>query len=187
MYGGAKVDGSGRSQSFLDRVIGAARVDRPTYEEVERDQGATSQAAIVVVVVAIAAAIGGVSEGGSGLIGGALAALLGWAISAIFIFFVGTRVIPSQHVEADLGQVLRTTGFAQIPGILGVVGAIPIIGWLAALVALVWGIITMVVAIQSALEASVGRAIAIAILAAILSGIVTFLIALMFGITLAAF
>ncbi|HEV2529488.1 MAG TPA: YIP1 family protein [Thermomicrobiales bacterium] len=187
MYGGAQAGGAGRNQSFLNRVIGAARVDRPTYEEVERDPSATVQAAIVVVVVAIAAAIGGAGEGANGLIGGALGAMLGWVVSAGFIFLVGTRLIPSQNVEADIGQVLRTTGFAQVPGILALVGAIPVIGLLAGLVAFVWGIITMVVAIQSALEASVGRAVAIAIIAAILAAVVAFLIALIFGVTLSAF
>ena len=183
---GGQVARPGGTQSFQDRVIGAARLDRGTYEEVERDQSATTQAAIIVGVVAIAGAIGGVGDGVAGAIVGAVIAILGWVISAAFIFLVGTRIIPSKQVEADLGQVLRTTGFAQVPGILAVFGAIAVIGPILGFAGAIWGIVTLVIAIQSALEASVGRAIAIAIIAAILAGIVGVIIAAIFGVALTA-
>ena len=182
MYGGNAAAPAGPSRSFVDRVVGVARLDRSAYEEVERDQTATTQAAIVVVAVAIAGAIGGVGDGAEGAIVNGLLAILSWVIVAAFVYLIGTRVIPSKHVEADLGQVLRTTGFAQIPGILVIVGAIAVIGPILALVAFVWGIVTLVIAIQSALEASVGRAIAIGLIGVILAGIVTGIIQQIFGV-----
>jgi hypothetical protein len=171
-------------QSFTDRMIGAARLDRPTYEDVERDQNATSQAAIVVAIAAVAAAIGGISQGAEGIIFGLVSAFLGWVVSAAFIFFVGTRLIPSRHVEADMGQVLRTTGFAQVPGFLAIVGFIPVLGAIVGLVAAIWGLVTLVIAIQSALEASVGRAIAIGLIATILAAIVLAILAAILGVDL---
>lgn len=183
MYGGNATAPTGSSRSFVDRVVGAARLDRTVYEEVERDQTATTQAGIVVVAVAIAGAIGGVGDGVTGTIVGAISAILGWVVSAAFIYLVGTRIIPSKHVEADLGQVLRTTGFAQIPGILVVFGAIAVLGPILGLIALVWGLVTLVIAVQSALEASVGRAIAIAIIGTLIAGIVIAIISAIFGIT----
>ena len=51
--------------SFVERVIGALRLDAATYEEVEHDPSSLGQAAGVVAVAALAAAIGTASRGGS--------------------------------------------------------------------------------------------------------------------------
>ena len=53
-------------RTFIDRLIGAARFDILTYEEVEHDETLTGQAALVVVLVAVARAIGGIDAGSSG-------------------------------------------------------------------------------------------------------------------------
>ncbi|MFV1988222.1 MAG: hypothetical protein ACC682_13135, partial [Gemmatimonadota bacterium] len=55
-------------QTFVQRMIGAAKLDIETYEEVEHDESATTQAAAVVTIVAVAAAIGGAGGGGGGII-----------------------------------------------------------------------------------------------------------------------
>lgn len=170
------------THSFVERMIGAARVDRATYEEVENDPNATMQAAIVVVIAAVLSAIGLIFQGWEGAVAGLLTALIGWIVSSFFVYIVGTRIIPSSQVSADMGQVLRTLGFAQVPAFLLILSGIPILGIIVSLVVLVWGIITRIVAIQSALEASVGRAIGIAIIAAILQAIVLAIIYAIFGI-----
>ena len=46
------------SSSFVERVIGAIRLDPATYEEVEHDTGATWQAAAVVAAAAIFSRVG---------------------------------------------------------------------------------------------------------------------------------
>ena len=46
------------SSSFVDRVIGAIRLEPATYEEVEHDTDATWQAALVVAVAAIFSGVG---------------------------------------------------------------------------------------------------------------------------------
>jgi hypothetical protein len=51
------------SSSFVERVIGAIRLDPATYEEVEHDTGATWQAAVVVAAAAIFSGVG--SSGGN--------------------------------------------------------------------------------------------------------------------------
>ena len=57
--------------SFTERMIGAARLDIATYEEVEADTTATGQALLVVVLSSIAAGLSFVTvEGFSGLIWG---------------------------------------------------------------------------------------------------------------------
>ncbi len=180
--GGRTAQPVGSNRSFSDRLIGAARLDRSVYEEVERDTTATTQAAIVVAIAAIASAIGGLSGGWQGAVSGLIGALIGWVVSSAFIYIVGTRIIPSDRVQADMGQVLRTQGFASVPNFLLVVAAIPVLGPLVALVVFVWYIITRIIGIQSALETSVPRAVAIAIIAVILQVIATVIIAAIFGV-----
>jgi hypothetical protein len=169
------------NRTFVDRVLGAARLDRSAYEEVERDRGATGQAAMVILFAAVAAAVGGAGDGGRGLIAGLLGGLLGWVVSSAFIYVVGTRVIPSDRTEADYGQVLRTQGFAAAPTLLLVVAALPLFGGLVALGVGLWYVVTRVVAIQAALEVSLGRAVGIAIVAVILDFLVIGLLGLVFG------
>ena len=185
MYGGTYTQPAGR-RSFTDRMVAAARLDRSAYEEVEHDRGATSQAAIVILVAAVAAAIGQADEGGNGLVAGLIGGLLAWLVSSAFIYVAGTRIIPSDRVEADLGQVLRTQGFAAVPNLLLFVAAIPLFGGLVALAVGIWYLITRVIAIQAALESSLGRAVGIAIIAVILEFIVLGLIGLVFGVGLFA-
>ncbi len=180
--GGQTAQPVGPNRPFTDRLIGAARLDRSVYEEVERDTTATTQAAIVVVIASIASAIGGLSGGWQGALTGLIGALLGWVVSSAFIYIVGTRIIPSDRVEADMGQVLRTQGFATVPNFLLVVAAIPYLGPVVALIVFVWYIIARIIGIQSALETSVPRAIAIAIIAVILQTIVLAIIAAIFGV-----
>ena len=62
--------------SLTDRMKGAAMLDVATYEEVERDEGATGQAATVVAIVAVASAIGAAGSGGGAIIGGLIAAVI---------------------------------------------------------------------------------------------------------------
>ena len=180
---GARMDrGPVAGTSFVDRMIGAARLNRPTYEEVEHDTNATAQAAIIVVVAAILSGIGALGEGWQGLIGGIIGALLGWLVASAFIYLIGTRLIPSSTVEADLGQVLRTQGFADVPAFLLILGFIPVVGAIISIVVFIWTIITRIIGIQSALEASTGRAIAIGIIALILDVIVLGIVYAIFGI-----
>ncbi len=175
-----------RSRSFTDRLLAAARLDRSVYEEVEHDRGATSQAAIVILVAAVAAAIGQVDDGANGLIAGLLGGVLGWVVSSLFIYVVGTRIVPADRTQADIGQVLRTQGFAAAPTLLLVVAAIPLFGGLVALVVGLWYVITRLIAIQAALEASFLRSIGIALIAVLLEAIVLGLLGFVFGVGLFA-
>ena len=105
--------------SFDQRVIGAAKLDVRIYEEVETDTTAMPQAMGVVALSSVAAGIGAIGqEGNLGLLGGLLAALLGWALWSGLTYFIGTRILPTPQTHADWGELLRTTGFAAAPGIL---------------------------------------------------------------------
>ena len=101
--------------SFIGRMVGAAKLSVPIYEEVEADGSATGQAMGVVLLSSVAAGVGSAALG-AGIIGGAIAALLSWVIWAFLTYFVGTRLFPEPQTEADMGQLMRTLGFAQSVG-----------------------------------------------------------------------
>jgi hypothetical protein len=174
------------SGSLVDRMIGAARLDSATYEAVEHDVNATSQAAIVVVLASLAGAIGslGADHPGRGFIGGLIGGLIGWVAFAAAAYFVGTRFLPTTATEADLGQLLRVLGFAQVPSLITVLGFVPVLGALLGLIAFIWGILTTIVALRSALEMETGRAIATAIIAVIVEIIVIAIVGIILGVGL---
>lgn len=147
--------------SLTERMQGAARLDVHTYEEVEADTGATGQAATVVVIVAIASAIGGAGDGAVGIIGGMVAALLGWLIWAGITYLIGDKLLGG---TATWGELLRTLGFAQAPGVLNVLGFIPLVGTLVKVVVAFWILVAGVVAIRQALDFGTGRALVTALL-----------------------
>ncbi len=166
------------SGSLVDRMVGAARLDVPTYEEIERDENATLQAFVVVVLVAAASGLGLLFvDGVSGLFGGIARAIFSWIVFALVAYVVGTKLIPDTNTRTSVDELMRTTGFAQTPGLLSILAFIPILGWLVAIVAWIWTIVAVIVALRQALDTSTGRAIGIALL----SLVVIFIISLIFA------
>lgn len=170
------------SHSLSDRIMGALKLDEATYEEVEHDSGATTQALLIVALAAIAGAIGGAAEGVEGLIGGVLAALLGWAVFSGLVYFVGTRFLGTATTSATWQQVARTMGFAYTPQLLAVFGFIDVIGPIVALIGAIWFLVASIVAIRQALDFSTGRAVGTAIIAFIGYIILAAIIGTIFGI-----
>jgi hypothetical protein len=152
--------------SFVERAIGAAKLEAATYEEVEHDASATGQAAALIVIASLAAGIGVIRElGVLGVLFGALITLAAWSLWAVITLFVGTRLLPSPQTEADFGQLFRTLGFSATPGVLQIAAIVPMLGWLVALAASVWQLAAMVVAVRQALDyESTGRAIAVCLI-----------------------
>lgn len=159
------------------------KLDTSTWESIESDRDALTQALTVVAIAAIAGGIGGIREDGiSGLIGGLVGAIIGWVVFSFVAYVVGTRLIPGMDTEATPGELLRTMGFAQAPGVLSVFGLLGIFGTPIVLIGAIWGIVTAIVGLKTALEMSTGRAIATGIIAGLLSGFAVALILLPFGI-----
>ena len=153
--------------SFTERMIGAARLDANIYEEVEHDAGAMGQAVGVVLLSSVAAGIGSIlyMDLATALIVGSIAALLGWLIWAFLTWVIGTKLLPEQDTEADMGQLLRTIGFASAPGILRFLGVIPGIGGLLVLACDIWMLAAMVVGVRQALDyTSTWRAVGVCVI-----------------------
>lgn len=150
----------GSSRSIVDRMRGAAALDVATYEEVEADVNATGQAAIVVVIAAIAAGLGAWHFGPSHIIRSVISELLGWASWAAITHFIGTRFFGG---NATWGELLRTLGFAKSPGVLFVLGIIPLLGAFVFPIVSIWMLVAGVIAIRQALDVDTGKAILTAV------------------------
>jgi hypothetical protein len=137
------------SSSLVDRMRRAALLDASLYEEVEHDTSATGQAAVVVALAAVAAAVGNAFRGGPGLFSGLVGTLVGWAVWSGIAYVVGTRLFGGR---ATWGELLRTVGFAQAPGVLLALAVVPVLGRLVQLVVAVWLLATGFVALRQALD-----------------------------------
>ena len=176
---------------LLERMMRAARLDTSLYEEVEANTSLTSQAATVVVIVAVCQGIGGAiaaatapPQAGAGnpivvLIVGLLGALFGWVVWSYITYFIGTSIFKG---AATPGEMLRTIGFAQTPGVLGILGFIPFLGGIAGLVAGIWTLIAGVIAIRQALDFSTGKAVLTALVGWLALVIITVMLAVVFGV-----
>ncbi len=159
--------------SFVRRLVGAAALRAGIYEEVEADRRATGQALLVVLLAGTAAAVGsgGLAAGVLTQLGAHVgASLAAWTLWAFLTYQIGARLFPESQTRADVGELLRTLGFAAAPGSLLVFGAIP--GFTLPVFALAtsWMLLAMIVAVRQALDySSTGRAVAVCVLGYVLT------------------
>lgn len=135
---------------FLDRVIGVFRLNAATFEDIEHDQNATGQAAIVVGIAALLGAFGsGFSAAftNTSFFGNFFSTLIwtfiGWFLWSVVSFFVGTALFGG---KADLGEMLRVIGFAYAPQVLSI---IPCIG---GIIGGIWSLVAGFIAIRQGLD-----------------------------------
>ena len=139
--------------NFQDRIIRAAKLDVSLYEEVEADAGATGQAMWIVVLSSLAAGIGNIARGGfEGLLLGAFLALVGWFVWAFLTYFIGTKFLPEPKTHASYGELLRTIGFSSSPGLIRILGIIPVLGEVVFFFVSIWMLVAMVIAVRTALD-----------------------------------
>ena len=166
---------------FGRRLVRAARLDVNLYEEVEADKGALLQAMGAVVLSSIAAGFGSTEVGGLGeILVGTIIALAAWYVWAYLTYFIGTKLLPEPQTRADAGELLRTIGFASSPGIIRALGIFPGLSGPIFLVASIWMLVAMVIAVRQALDyRSTLRAIGVCVVGWIAQ---VFILALLFGI-----
>lgn len=169
--------------TFTDRMIRAAKFDVNLYEEVEADKSAMRQAMGVVVLSSLAAGVGSIGTLGlGGILLGALAALGGWYLWAWLTYFIGTRFLAEPQTDADLGQLLRTTGFSSSPGLIRVLGIIPGLGMVVYAVASIWMLVAMVIAVRQALDyTSTFRAVGVCVIGWIIQTVILVLLFSLLG------
>ena len=150
-----------RRRSMIERMRRAAMLDSHLYEEVEADKTATGQATAVVAIVAIAQGLGAAALGVTGIVGGIVTALLAWLAWAGVTYVIGDKILGG---TATWGELLRALGFAQSPGLLGILAFLPLLGGLIRFAIVIWVLIAGIIAIRQALDFSTGKAILTAVI-----------------------
>ena len=121
--------------------------------------------------------------GGLIIVGGILAALVSWFVWAYLTYLIGTRVLPTPRTQADYGQLLRTIGFSSAPGLIRIVGVIPGLRMPIFLIAGIWMLAAMVVAVRQALDyESTARAVGVCAIGWLVQIVIMALVAALFGI-----
>ncbi len=169
--------------TFKDRIIRAAKLDVHLYEEVEADKEAMGQAMGVVILSSIAAGIGSIAIGGiGGILIGTISALIGWYIWAYLTYFIGTKVFPEPQTRADHAELLRTIGFSSSPGLIRVLGIIPGLAGVVFLVASIWMLVAMVIAVRQALDyKSTLRTVGVCAIGWVIQAVILALVFAIFG------
>ncbi|MGH9788824.1 MAG: hypothetical protein ACRD4U_09010, partial [Candidatus Acidiferrales bacterium] len=132
---------------FVERVVGAATLNSNIYEDIEADKGATIPAIVIVILSSLAVGVaqavdwfwvGGVFSALTALIGYTILAVVGWLMWVVITWIVGTKLLPEPETSSNLGELTRTVGFAQVPGMLRIFSAIPLLGYLVTVVVWIW-------------------------------------------------
>jgi hypothetical protein len=182
--------GASGSSSMWDRMVRAAKLEIGLYEEVEADTGANGQAFAVVLLVSVASGIGwaiagAIADEGIWILGGFLigivTSIVGWLVWAAITYWIGSTIFKGPETEATYGQLLRTLGFAQSPGVLRLLVFIPFLGGLISFVVWVWVLIAGVIAVRQALDFSTARAIGTVAVGWLVMMVIGFLVALAVG------
>ena len=168
--------------SFGERVVGAMSLKASTFQEIEHDTTAMGQAVGVIALAAVSTGLGNVWYGGvSGILTGIVMSLIGYAVWALVVWLVGTKVMPDPATKADFPETFRTIGFAAASGILGIVTIIPILGWLLLFVLWIWQIAAMVIAVREVLDyTDTMKAVIVVVIGWLIQLVVTILLGMMF-------
>lgn len=177
---------------FWQRIKGVFSLNREVFREIEQDESALSQAAIIVLLVAIlagagaagaaamgAAALQSLSEFASdfdlpalspafGTVGAFFNAFIGafvsWIVWALVTYLIGVKVF---NGESTVSEMLRLIGFAQAPRLMSVFSFIPCVGFLFSFAGWIWAIVTSIIAIQEGLDLDSGKSFATILLSII--------------------
>jgi hypothetical protein len=169
--------------AMFNRMMRAAKLEVAFYNEVEADTSLNQEALMVVILVSVAAGIGSFLQGlflgsiGSAILGLILAVVLGvvsYYIWAYVTYFVGTSLF---HGTADVGELLRTLGYASGPKLLSILIFIPCVGALASLAGAIWSLVAGVIAVREALDFDTTKAI----ITVIIGWVIILLISLAIG------
>jgi hypothetical protein len=143
---------------LFNRIMRAAMLDKDFYKEVESDTSLTQEALMIVVAVSVISGIGSflgllfVGKPGAAFLALIVNSALGVANYYIWSYvthFIGTNMFAG---DATPDELLRVLGYASAPRLLGVLGFIPCIGWLAALVGAIWALVAGFYGVREALD-----------------------------------
>lgn len=159
---------------MFERIKGVLALDSGTFDEIEHDPTAITQAIVIVVVSSILAAIGG-SFGevlfgvGIGIdanttlrfVSIAVWAILAWVVWSAIAWLIGTKIFEG---NATLTEVMRVVGFAYAPLAFQILGVIPIVGAVMPWIVAIWSVAAVFVAASVVLDLESGVQTAVTVI-----------------------
>jgi Yip1 domain len=139
--------------TFVERVKGVLILDARTFEEIEADTTANTQALLVVVAGSVAAGLGaGVRLGFVGLLRETLGGLIGWVMWAAVTWFIGAKLLPEPQTRTNMGELLRVIGYAYAPNLFAFFAFLPMLEAVVGTVVAFWLLAATIVAVRQALD-----------------------------------
>ncbi len=139
--------------TFVQRLKGVLILDSRTFEEIEADTGANTQALLVVVAGSLAAGLGaGVRLGSVGLLRETLGGLIGWVMWAAVTWFIGAKLLPEPQTRTNMGELLRVIGYAYAPNLFAFFAFLPLLDAVVGTVVAFWLLAATIVAVRQALD-----------------------------------
>jgi hypothetical protein len=159
---------------MFERLKGVMALDAGTFEDIEHDPSAITQAIIVVVVASILSAIGGsfgqvvfgagIADDGNTMfrfLSIALWAVIAWLVWSVVTWVIGTKVF---NGDASPSEMMRVIGFAYAPLAFGILAPLPLVGWLVPWLVAIWSVIAVFIAVGTALDLQDGVKTAVTVL-----------------------
>jgi len=178
---------------LTNRVIGAFTFRKGIYSEVEQDTSFTSTAWLLVAVVAFLSQLGANSAGSPGigkwLLGsviGTVFAVLGFALAAFIISWVGSSVF---NAQTNFEEMVRTLGLAYVWNIIGFIGVLALLSPTlvcllspVTLLGALLGFIAWLIAIKEALDLDWVQTIITLVIGLVVNIIISILAGVVLGI-----
>lgn len=160
------------TSSLMNRLMRVIRFDASVYREIAADSNALSQALIVVVASIIISSLGSISSamqvGGDVIVMAifVIAAIIGGLVGfALFSFLAALIAQNLFQGKTSFQEMARTLGFTYIFQTVGVLGLIPCLGALIALLGVVATIAAAIIALRESAEFDTTKAAITAVLA----------------------
>lgn len=147
-------------QQVVQRIMRIVTLDTAVYEEIQNDQAANLEVALIVLVSSLLAAVGA-AAGSEGFVGAFLirlvaGILLNWLLWSFVTLFAGTRLFGGQGSFMGMARAL---GYASAPRALGILGIFGCLGGLVGVAGWALSLVAGFLATRETLELSTEKAI----------------------------
>jgi len=165
-------------QKMIGRIVRVVKLDATVYAEIEQDEAANVEAAIIVGVASLLSALGSAlavwaygGRFGTGLgtffISLISGVVLNWLLWAYVTMLVGTKLFGG---ETTFLKMARTLGYANAPRVLGILSAITCLGAIIGFVAWILSLVAGFFAVRESLDLPTDKSI----ITMVVSGVIVF-------------
>ncbi|MFH1085755.1 MAG: Yip1 family protein [Chloroflexota bacterium] len=172
-------------QQIIGRLMRIARFDHTGWAEIEKDEAANKEAAVVVVGAALLSFIGSLIASlisgtgvGAAFIGLVLGVVLSWLAWSWITMFVGTKLF---QADTNFWEMARCIGYANAPQALGLLAFIPCVGALVGIATLILSLVIAFFAIREALDLPTDKTILTIVIGWVIVFVISLVISLVLG------